>query len=107
MSKKSAEAAVKFSLHIMLFLLGLMFYPKDGGDICLRNVGLSPNYTALRRENLKSNKIRTCLFYVGFEVFTAVVMKSIVFWDMTPCSPLSVNRRFGGTYRLHLQGRKK
>jgi hypothetical protein len=31
-------------------------------------------------------------------------MKSIIFWDMTPCSPLSFNRRFGGTYRLHLQG---
>jgi hypothetical protein len=28
--------------------------------------------------------------------------KSIIFWDMTPCSPLSVNRRFGATYRLHL-----
>jgi hypothetical protein len=25
---------------------------------------------------------------------------------MTPCSPLSVNRRLGGTYRLHLQGRR-
>jgi hypothetical protein len=24
---------------------------------------------------------------VGFEVFTAVVMKSIIFWDMMPCSP--------------------
>jgi hypothetical protein len=24
--------------------------------------------------------------YVGFEVFTAVVMKSIIVWDMTPCS---------------------
>jgi hypothetical protein len=24
---------------------------------------------------------------VGFEVFTAVVMKSIIFWDMTLCSP--------------------
>jgi hypothetical protein len=24
--------------------------------------------------------------YVGFEVFTAVVLKSIIFWDMTPCS---------------------
>jgi hypothetical protein len=24
---------------------------------------------------------------VGFEVFTAVVLKSIFFWDMTPCSP--------------------
>jgi hypothetical protein len=26
---------------------------------------------------------------VGSEVFTAVVMKSIMFWDMTPCSALS------------------
>jgi hypothetical protein len=33
-------------------------------------------------------------------------MKRITFWDMTPCSPLSFNRRFGGTYRLHLQGRR-
>jgi hypothetical protein len=44
--------------------------------------------------------------FVGFEVFTLVVMKSIIFWDITPCGPLSVNRRFGGTYRLHLQGRR-
>jgi hypothetical protein len=27
-------------------------------------------------------------------------------WDITPCSPLKVNRHFGGTCRLHLQGRK-
>jgi hypothetical protein len=27
-----------------------------------------------------------------------------MFWDVTPCSPLNFNRRFGGTYRLHLQG---
>jgi hypothetical protein len=44
--------------------------------------------------------------YAGFEVLTAVVMKSIIFWDITPCSPLSFNRRFGGTYRLYLQGRR-
>jgi hypothetical protein len=43
---------------------------------------------------------------IGFEALTAVVMKSTIFWDITPCSPLSVNRRFGGTYRLHLQGRR-
>jgi hypothetical protein len=42
-------------------------------------------------------------YYVGSEVLTAVVMKSTVFWDITPCSPLKVNRNFGGTYRLHLQ----
>jgi hypothetical protein len=35
----------------------------------------------------------------GFGGFTPVIMKSIIFWDMTSCSPLSCNRRFGGTYR--------
>jgi hypothetical protein len=43
---------------------------------------------------------------VGFRVLTAVVMKSSIFWDITPCSPLKVNRRFGGTCRLHLQDRR-
>jgi hypothetical protein len=46
------------------------------------------------------------IYFVGSEVPTAVVMKSAVFWDITPCSPLKVNRRFGGTYRLHLHGRR-
>jgi hypothetical protein len=34
------------------------------------------------------------------------VMKSSIFWYITPCSPLKVNRRFGGTCRLHLHGPK-
>jgi hypothetical protein len=29
--------------------------------------------------------------------------KSSIFWDVIRCSPSKVNRRFGGTYRLHLQ----
>jgi hypothetical protein len=33
-------------------------------------------------------------------------MKSIIFWDMTPYSPLNFNRRFGGTYLLHLHGQR-
>jgi hypothetical protein len=32
-------------------------------------------------------------------------MNSTIFWDITTCSPLKDNWRFGGTYRLHLQGR--
>jgi hypothetical protein len=44
-------------------------------------------------------------FFQVFEVLTAVVMKDSVFWDMTPYSPLKVNRRLGGTCRLLLQGR--
>jgi hypothetical protein len=42
----------------------------------------------------------------GFEVLTAVVIKSFIFWDITPCSPLKVSRLFGRTYRLHLHGRR-
>jgi hypothetical protein len=30
-------------------------------------------------------------------------MKSSIFWDITPCSPLKADRLFGGIYRLHLQ----
>jgi hypothetical protein len=38
--------------------------------------------------------------YAGSEVLTAVVMKSSIFWDITPCSPLKVTGRFGGARRL-------
>jgi hypothetical protein len=37
---------------------------------------------------------------------TAVVKMSTAF-SVTTCSPLKVNRRFGGTCRLHLHGRRK
>jgi hypothetical protein len=33
-------------------------------------------------------------------------LKNAIFWDVTSCSPLKVNRRFGKIFRLHLQGRK-
>jgi hypothetical protein len=32
-------------------------------------------------------------------------LKNAVFWDVAPCRSC-VSRRFGGTYRLHFQGRK-
>jgi hypothetical protein len=40
-------------------------------------------------------------YSIGFEVLTAVVMKSPIFWNITPCIPLIINRRFGGPRRLH------
>jgi hypothetical protein len=56
--------------------------------------------------NVWSRFCEESLDYVGFDVLTAVVMKSTIFWNITPYSPLSVKRRFWGTYRLHLQRRK-
>jgi hypothetical protein len=40
-----------------------------------------------------------------FEFFTAVTMKKAVFWVVAPCSSY-VNRRFGVSYCLQLQGRR-
>jgi hypothetical protein len=42
----------------------------------------------------------------GFEVLTAAVTKNCILWDITPCNLLKVNRRFGRTFRLNLQGRR-
>jgi hypothetical protein len=46
----------------------------------------------------------TILRHLGFQVFTAVVTNVAILWDILLCSP-HVNRRFGGKYHLHLQGR--
>jgi hypothetical protein len=35
--------------------------------------------------------------HARFEVLRPVVMKSSIFWDITPCIPLKVDWRFGGT----------
>jgi hypothetical protein len=47
--------------------------------------------------NLKKSDVSLTLC-AKFEI------KNTVFWDVVPCRYF-VNRRFGGTYRLHLQGR--
>jgi hypothetical protein len=54
---------------------------------------------------LTALELQTSSHHVRFEVFTAVTMKNAVFWDKVPCRSC-VNRRFGKTCRLHLQGRK-
>jgi hypothetical protein len=45
--------------------------------------------------------------FFAFYLFNKVQIsvKSSVFLDITPCSPLRINQRFGGICRLHLQGR--
>jgi hypothetical protein len=36
----------------------------------------------------------------------AVKIQIEIFWSITPCSPVGSYQRFGGTYHLHLQGRR-
>jgi hypothetical protein len=51
-------------------------------------------------------QFRTMFSFVRSEVFSAVTTKTTVFWDVAPCR-YCINRRFGGTYCLYLQGRRK
>jgi hypothetical protein len=57
------------------------------------------SFTSLFSFLKKTNKS----VFVRFEVFTAVTMKNTVYSDVASCKYF-VNRRFGGTYRLNLQG---
>jgi hypothetical protein len=41
---------------------------------------------------------------VRFQVLTATSMGMAVFCDVVPCSLVEIDRRFTGTYCLHLQG---
>jgi hypothetical protein len=43
--------------------------------------------------------------FAEFEVLSPVIMKSTVFWSVTLCGSETA-RRFGGIYRLHIQGRR-
>jgi hypothetical protein len=61
--------------------------------------------TRLNLEQEMSLLSTDLIIYLRFEVFTAGTMKNFIFWDVAPCRSC-VNRRFVGTYRLHLQGRK-
>jgi hypothetical protein len=54
----------------------------------------------------RSQILRSVFQNIESEVLTAMSMNSSIFWDITPCSRLNFNRRFGGICRLHLLGRR-
>jgi hypothetical protein len=55
------------------------------------------SFTRGRRVGLEIVLKNLYFSHVGFEVLTAVVLNSIICWDITPCSPSKGNRRLGGT----------
>jgi hypothetical protein len=62
-------------------------------------------YSPLGPRILGTQSLNICI-HVGFEVLRAVVMKSYIFRNMTPCSLLEINRRLGGICRFRLHGRR-
>jgi hypothetical protein len=54
------------------------------------------------RATTSLSRMYTQLGIVGFEAFTAVVLKSIFFWDMTPCSALFLVSTFEFQIGFHV-----
>jgi hypothetical protein len=71
-------------------------------SFCIKKGSGSHTVTTILISNL-SLSLSSCF---EFEVLTAVIMKSIIFWDVTPCSLVKVNRRSIGKYCLHRQVRR-
>jgi hypothetical protein len=72
----------------------VVFYRRETWSLALREeyrLKVSENRARGRIFGPKLDEI------LEFEVLTAVVMKSSIFWDIMPCSPLIVNRRFRAT----------
>jgi hypothetical protein len=56
--------------------------------------------------NHRCENLRSYTFLLVCFRQISLTSKSSIFWDLTPCSPLNVNRHFGGICRLHLKGRR-
>jgi hypothetical protein len=81
-----------------------LFYKGVGEDITVsRTDSFLVFFTLLvvKTKRIKIIGIATFMYISGDNS-----IKNTIFWDIAPCNPLSVNRRFGGTYGFHLQGRK-
>jgi hypothetical protein len=74
------------------------FSSEVGGRITLL---FAPIYIAVVRGSFRIIKKTTKLCLARCEVLTAVFMNPI-FWDITLCNPLKINRRFWGTCRLQV-----
>jgi hypothetical protein len=82
--------------------------------LCLKHSNLLRQTTSHGGKGGKTGiqgKKQICLTLVfwdvmWFEDITAVVMKSCIWCDILLCRPLKVNRYFGGTWCLYLQGQR-
>jgi hypothetical protein len=104
-SSKRALSSPLFVLNECTYIVKLYWYSVK---TLVRMQQTAPDVPPLARISLKINTPHwnNKFAYAGFEVLTAVFMKSFVFWDIMPCSPLKVKWHFGRTLRSHHQDPK-
>jgi hypothetical protein len=77
-----------------------------GGDYEEWRLLRNKNQFVPHRKHINSPLQSPAGYYcVRFEVFKVVIIKNVIFWDVTLCGSCE-NRRFGGTYLVHHHGDK-
>jgi hypothetical protein len=74
--------------------IGSRFVPSVANKTALRGFICMTEHSMSKQE----------YFFHSFDCLIASWLKCSTSWHITPCTPLKVKRRFGGTCRLHLQG---
>jgi hypothetical protein len=69
--------------------------------MCRKNVKLTKTTSFIL--NILAFLFIKVIINIGFEVLTAVAMKSSIFLVITPCSSVKVYLRFGTTYHHYLR----
>jgi hypothetical protein len=97
----SSETSANF------YVLHSVTSQKATTDVRTHGIVNSQFETPTPSEMAIKSKQKCTLGTVATSLFSKQINSRLpIFWDITPCRPLSVNRRFGGTYRLQLQDRK-
>jgi hypothetical protein len=108
------RSSIAASQQLCCSLLVDTFYPEYGGDTCEMLVFTRPAWCHMKTSNpttqFLSERQKAYAYVINwynvrFEVFTVVIMKNAVFWDVVLYGSCK-NRCFGGTYHLHHKGNK-
>jgi hypothetical protein len=122
---EASEPSNKIMLFLILEIKCLSFLTRLFTFIYSSAILPTPPLSSLFRLQSAKRGLQSNLFFKGFTLNPVVCLSQfprrkwrratrvkaknclrIVLWDITPCSPLQVNRRFRRTRRLHLQGRR-
>jgi hypothetical protein len=81
-------------------MYAVVLYGRNLATLYQRELHFLPIHNEEQKDVMTSSGLLLIKHWcVGFEVFTAVVLKSIFFWDMTPCSASGTTQR---TTRRHI-----
>jgi hypothetical protein len=98
---------LRHNLNFALYFLNIIFITRSLHKLRKKVRTVKPCLLACLRSNIGNYHHHGlyCIVCSSSE-FNSYDLKGSAFGEITPCSPLKANRRFGGTCRIHLHDRR-